>query len=151
MVSVDQIKKLRSETSAGVMETKKALEDAGGDLEKAKKLLQERGVAKAAKKAEREAADGLVVSYIHTTGKIGAIMEVFCETDFVARTKDFQNLAKELAMQVAATEPQDADELLAQEYIREPSKTVQDLVNEVIAKVGENIRVGRFTRFQIGG
>ncbi len=149
MVSVDQIKKLRSETSAGVMDVKRALEDAGGDLEKAKKLLQEQGVAKAAKKAEREAADGLVASYIHATGKIGAMIEVFCETDFVARTEDFQNLTKELAMQVAATDPKDADELLEQDYIRDPSKTVQDFINEVIAKVGENIRIGRFVRFQM--
>ena len=149
MVSVDQIKKLRSETSAGVMEIKKAFEDAGGDFAKAKKLLQERGVAKAAKKSDREASEGLIASYIHTTGKIGAIVEVFCETDFVARTPDFQNLAKELAMQVAATEPNDVGELLAQEYIRESSKTVQDLINEVIAKVGENIRIGRLARFQI--
>ncbi len=149
MMAIDKIKRLRSDTGAGVMEIKKALEDAGGDFAKAKRLLQERGVAKAAKKSERKAADGLVASYIHATGKIGAMVEVFCETDFVARTPDFRNLAKELAMQVAATEPQDADELLAQEYIREPSQTVQDLINELIAKVGENVRVGRFARFQI--
>lgn len=149
MTTIDGIKKLRTETGAGVMDVKKALEDAGGDVEKAKKLLQEQGVAKAAKKSDREAAEGLVASYIHNNGKIGAIVEVFCETDFVARTDDFQKLAHELAMQVTATDPQDADELLQQDYIREPSKTVQDLVNEVIAKVGENIRVGRFVRFQI--
>lgn len=131
------------------MDVKKALEESGGDPGKAKKLLQERGVAKAAKKSEREATKGLVSAYIHATGKIGAMVEVFCETDFVARTEDFQKLAKELAMQVAATDPQDADELLAQEYIREPSKTVQDLINEVRAKVGENISIGEFVRFQI--
>jgi len=150
MTTIDQIKKLRSETSAGVMETKKALEDAGGDTEKAKKLLQEWGVVKAQKKTDREAADGLVATYVHATGKIASMVELFCETDFVARTPDFQNLAKELAMQVAATDPQGSDELLSQEYIREPSKTVQDLINEVVAKVGENIRVGRFQRFEIG-
>ena len=149
MVSVDQIKKLRAEVGAGVIEVKKALEDSGGDIKGAKKLLQERGVAKAQKKSEREAVEGLVASYIHNNGKIGVLIEVFCETDFVARTEDFQRLSKELAMQVAATDPQDADELLEQEYIREPSKMVQDLVNETIAKVGENIRVGRLARFQI--
>lgn len=149
MTAIDQIKKLRAETSAGVIEAKKALEDAGGDFEKAKKLLQERGVAKAAKKSEREAADGLVTSYVHTTGKIGAIVEVFCETDFVARTEDFKKLSQELALQVAATDPQGSGELLQQEYIRDPGKTVQDVINEVIAKVGENIRIGKFARFQI--
>lgn len=149
MTAVDQIKKLRVETGAGVMDIKKALEDAGGDMGKAKKLLQERGVGKAAKKSDREASDGLVSAYIHATGKIGAMIEVFCETDFVARTDDFQKLAKELAMQVVAAEPKNAAEFLEQEYIRDPSKTVQDLINEVMAKVGENIRIGEFVRFQI--
>ena len=149
MSDIETVKELRIETGAAVMDIKRALEESGGDMEKAKKLLQERGVAKAQKKAEREAADGLVAAYIHTNGKIGAMVEVFCETDFVARTEDFQNLAHELAMQVAATDPKSTDELLSQKYIREPSKTVQDLVNEVIAKVGENIRIGEFTRFQI--
>lgn len=149
MVSVEQIKKLREETSAGVMDVKRVLEDSGGDLGKAKKLLQEAGAVKAQKKAGREASDGIIASYVHTTGKIGSLVELFCETDFVARTPEFQNLAHELAMQVAATDPGDADELLEQEYIRELSKTVQDLINEVIAKVGENVRIGRIVRFQI--
>jgi len=149
VATIDQIKKLREETSVGVMDIKRALEDAGGDFVEAKKLLQERGVAKAAEKSEREVAEGLVASYIHTTGKIGAMVELFCETDFVARTADFQNLAHELAMQVAAANPEGVDELLEQEYIREPGKTVRDLVNEVMAKVGENVRVGRIARFQI--
>lgn len=149
MTIIDQIKKLRIETGAGVVDTKKALEDSGGDLEKAKKLLQEWGVAKAAKKSEREAVDGLVATYVHATGKIASMVELFCETDFVARTEDFQKLTKELAMQVAATDPKDTDELLQQDYIREPSKTVQDVINETIAKVGENIRIGKFARFQI--
>ena len=131
------------------MDIKRALGESGGDQEKAKKMLREWGVAKAVKKSDREAADGLVATYVHATGKIGAMVEVFCETDFVARTEDFQKLAKEIAMQVAATDPKDADELLNQEYIREPNKKIQDLVNKVIAKVGENIRIGRFARFQI--
>jgi len=149
MVSVDQIKKLRADTGAGVMEVKKALEESGGDMEEAKKILRERGVAKAAKKASREAKEGRVSAYIHATGKIGAMVELFCETDFVARTEDFQKLGHELAMQVAATDPEDLDELLSQDYIRDPAKTVQDLINEVIAKVGENVKVGRFVRFEI--
>jgi len=149
MTTIDQIKKLRMETGAGVVDTKKALEESDGDSEKAKKLLQERGVAKAAKKTDREAADGLVATYVHTNCKIASMVELFCETDFVARTEDFKKLAKELAMQVAATNPEDADELLNQEYIRDPKKKIQDLVNEAIAKVGENIRIGKFARFQI--
>jgi len=148
-MNIEKVKTLREQTSAGVMDIKRALEDAAGDLEKAKKLLQECGVAKAAKKSDREAAEGLIASYIHTTGKIGAMVELFCETDFVARTEDFQNLAHELAMQVAATDPQDTDELLEQEYIRDPAKTVLDVINEVVAKVGENVRIGRLARFQI--
>ncbi len=149
MTTIDQIKKLRSETSAGVIDTKKALEESGGDLEKAKKLLKERGVAKQAKKSDRPSSEGLVATYVHATGKIASLVELFCETDFVARTEDFKKLSQELALQVAATDPKDSGELLSQDYVREPSKTVQDLINEVIAKVGENVRVGRFVRFQI--
>jgi len=149
MTAINQIKKLRLETSAAVMDVKRALEESDGDLERAKKLLQERGVAKAAKKSDRAAVDGLVATYVHATGKIASMVELFCETDFVARTEDFQNLAQELAMQVAAADPKDSSELLEQEYIREPSKAVQDLINEVIAKVGENVKVGRIVRFQI--
>ena len=149
MVAIDQIKKLRAETSVGVIEAKKALEDAGGDFTEAKKLLQERGVAKAAKKSDRPSSEGLVATYVHATGKIASMVELFCETDFVARTEDFKKLSQELAMQVAATDPQGSDELLSQDYIREPSKTVQDLINEVIAKVGENIKVGKLARFEL--
>jgi len=149
MVSVNQIKEIRLETSAAVMDIKKALEDSNGNLQKAKELLQERGVAKAQKKSDREASDGLVATYVHATGKIASMVELFCETDFVARTDDFKKLAQELALQAAATDPKDAEELLNQEYIREPSKTVRDLIKEMIAKVGENIRIGKFTRFQI--
>ena len=149
MVAIDQIKKLRAETSVGVIEAKKALEDAGGDFTEAKKLLQERGVAKAAKKSDRPSSEGLVATYVHATGKIASMVELFCETDFVARTEDFKKLSQELALQVVATDPQGSDELLSQDYIREPSKTVQDLINEVIAKVGENIKVGKLARFEL--
>ncbi len=149
MTIIDQIKKLRADTSAGVMEVKKALSESGGNTEKAKKLLQEWGVAKAAKKSERQSSEGLVATYVHVTGKIASMIELFCETDFVARTEDFKNLSRELAMQVAATNPKGNDELLSQAYIRESNKTVQDLINKVIAKVGENIRIGKFVRFQI--
>jgi len=148
-VSVEQIKNLRSKTGAGIMDCKKALEESGGDMEKAEKMLQERGVAKAAKKSDRKASEGWIAAYVHATGKIGAMVELFCETDFVARTEDFQKLGHELAMQVAATDPEDLDELLGQDYIRDPAKTVKDLINETIAKVGENVRAGRFVRFEI--
>ena len=152
-------------TGAGVMDSKRALEEAGGDLRKAEELLRQQGIASAAKKANRETNQGLVESYIHSGGRIGAIVEVNCETDFVARTDDFRDLAHSLAMQVAAMSPsyvdaaqapegEDVDAgqdcLLQQPFIRDPSKTVQDVVNETVGKLGENVRVRRFTRFSLG-
>jgi elongation factor Ts len=158
--TTEQIKELRDKTGAGIMECKKAIEDAQGDLAKAVQLIKERGLAIAAKKAEREAGQGLIDSYVHA-GRIGAMIELNCETDFVARTDDFRRLAREIAMQVAATNPSrlssqeastDGDvPLLDQPYIRDPGKTVQDLVNETIAKVRENVVIRRFARFELGG
>lgn len=148
-VTIETIKSLRQQTGAGVMEVKRALQEVGGNVEEAKKILAARGLAKAQTKSERAAVDGLIAAYIHATGKIGAMIELFCETDFVARTDDFSHLAKELAMQIAATNPADQEELLPQEYIRDPSRTVQALISETIAKVGENIKVGRFIRFEM--
>lgn len=166
-VTLDQIKELREATGAGVMDSKRALEASGGDIEKAKRYLAEQGLANAAKKAHRETAQGLVESYIHAGGRIGALVEVNCETDFVARTPDFQTLAREIAMQVAAMNPLTLSEnderppeadlrgdevaLLKQPYIRDNSKTIQDLINETIGKTGENIQVRRFVRFELGG
>lgn len=157
--STELIKELREKTGAGIMECKKAIEDAAGDLGHAEKLIKERGLAMAEKKAGREAGQGLIDSYIHA-GRIGAMIELNCETDFVARTDDFRQLAREIAMQVAATNPTrisstesstDGDvPLLDQPYIRDASKTVQDLLNETIARVRENIVVRRFARFEIG-
>jgi elongation factor Ts len=157
--NTELIKELRELTGAGVMECKKALEDATGDLTKAQQLIKERGLAMAEKKAGREAGQGLIDSYVHA-GRIGAMIELNCETDFVARTSDFKTLAREIAMQVAATNPsrvsgQDASTdsdvpLLDQPYIRDPSRTVQELVNETIAKVRENIVIRRFSRFELG-
>lgn len=149
MIDLEIIKTLREETGAGVMETKRALEEADGDIQKAKKLLKESGQARAAKKAEREVKAGLVESYIHTNGRVGSLVEVLCETDFVARTKDFVKLAHELALQAAGLEAETVDEFLQEPYIRDESKTVRDVVNEVIAKTGENIKVGRICRFKI--
>ena len=158
--TTELIKELRDKTGAGIMECKKAIEDAQGDLAKAVQLIKERGLAIAAKKAEREAGQGLIDSYVHA-GRIGAMIELNCETDFVARTDDFRRLAREIAMQVAATNPSrlssqeastDGDvPLLDQPYIRDPGKTVQDLVNETIAKVRENVVIRRFARFELGG
>ena len=148
-IGIEKIKKLREETGVGVMEVKRALEEAGGDLARARRLLKERGLARAQKKRERQTGEGRVFAYIHATGKIGALLELFCETDFVARTEDFNRLGHELAMQVAAMAPADSKELLAQEYIRDPSRKVAELVDEVIAKVGENIKVGRFVRYGV--
>jgi elongation factor Ts len=148
------------------MDCKRALEAADGDLEKAKKILGEMGVATAAKKADRVTAQGLVESYIHAGGRIGVIVEVACETDFVARTPAFKDLAHEIAMQVAAMNPlviseeeplPDAAEgrvdevvLLKQPWVRDTSKDIRTLVNETIGKTGENIQVKRFARFEIG-
>jgi elongation factor Ts len=160
------IKELRELTSAGVMDCKRALEDGDWDIKKAQGLLYERGIASAAKRAGRETAQGLVESYIHAGGRIGVIVEVGCETDFVARTDAFKTLAHEIAMQVAAGNPQviaaseiEADDerpateiaLLEQAYIRDPSKKIDDLVKETIGKTGENIQVKRFARFELGG
>src|SRR5712691_6014926 len=149
MASAKDVQRLRTETGAGVMDCKRALEDARGDFEKAKALLKERGLAKAQRKQDREAKEGIVEAYIHAGGKIGALVELSSETDFVARNPDFR-LALEIAMQVAAMDPKDVDELLEQAYIRDASKTVGELVTGLAATTGENVRVRRFKRFQLG-
>ena len=147
---IDQIKKLRTKTGAGIADCRKALEEAAGDFVKAQELLKSWGIDKATQKAGRAVGAGLVETYIHADGRIGAMVEVNCETDFVARTDEFKNLAHELAMQVAAMNPATVEELLKQEYIRDSAKTVDELVRETIAKVGENIVVKRFMRFELG-
>jgi elongation factor Ts len=164
-VSAETVKKLRDLTGAGMLDCKKALEGTGGDLEKAKEILRQRGIAIAEKKAAQETRQGLVEAYIHADGRLGALVELNCQTDFVARTDGFRALAHDLAMQVAATNPQhiapeelpagsdgDPEELclLVQPFIRDPSRTIQDLINDTIAKTGENIRVRRFARFHLG-
>ena len=148
-ISLEQLKKLRAETSAGVSDCRQALEDAGGDYEKAKKLLIDRGIEKAAKKSDRQTGAGLVESYVHG-GKVGVLVEVRCETDFVARTDDFKKLAHELALQVASMAPKDVKTLLKSEYIRDPKFTVEALIKQTIAKVGENITIARFSRMVLG-
>lgn len=148
-VDISDIKKLREETSASVADCRKALEESGGDYKKAHVWLKKRGLEKAEKKVGRETGEGLVESYIHATGKVGAMVIVTCETDFVARNEEFKNLARELAMQVAAMKPENVEELLNQEYIRDTSQTVEDLIKSSIAKFGENITLKRFERFEI--
>jgi elongation factor Ts len=146
----DDVKRLREETGAGVMDCKRALEETKGDFAKARALIKDRGLEKAQKKSDREAKEGLVEAYVHAGGRIGAMVELSSETDFVARNPDFQKLAKELAMQVAAMDPKNVDELLEQVYIRDSSKKVGDLVTGIAATTGENVRVRRFKRFQLG-
>jgi elongation factor Ts len=195
VASIDDIKRLREETGAGIMEAKRALNEASGDFGKAKKLLEQWGAASAAKRAGRAASQGVVEPYIHGGGQIGALVELDCETDFVARTDDFKSLAHEIAMHVAAMNPrylsaddipeEEANEvrqrlredaikngktpeiaervaeggfrkyleqnaLLEQPYVRDDSKKIKQLVQEVAAKTGENVVVKRFTRYQIG-
>lgn len=149
-ITMDQIKQLREKTSAGVMDCRRALEEANGDVEKAAEILRKQGLEKAEKKSDRETSQGLVESYVHQTGRIGVIVEVLCETDFVARTEDFKSLCHEIAMQIASMNPKDTEELLNQEYIRDGSKKISDLVKEAIAILGENIVVKRFARIDIG-
>lgn len=149
-VKLDDIKRLREETSAGVSDCRRALEESGGDYEKAKKLLVARGRQKAASKEGKETHQGIVESYVHSNGKVGVLVELRCETDFVARTEEFRRLAHEIALQVAAMNPKDVGELLFSEYIRDTNKTIETLIKEVIAKVGENITIATFSRIQIG-
>jgi len=149
-INLQDIKKLREETSASIMDVKKALEESGSDFGEAKKLLVEKGKARAAKKsAERTVKDGLVESYIHTTGKVGSLILLSCETDFVAKTDEFKKLAYEISMQAASQDYGSVDELLSDEYIRDPSKKVSDLINETVAKLGEKIVLSKVIRFSI--
>ncbi len=164
-ISTDKIKELREQSGAGVMECRNVLLEAEQDMEKALKILKERNLFKVEKKRNRVVSQGLVEAYVHPGGRIGAMVEVNCETDFVARTDEFKELAHHLAMQIAAmtpqfisleTVPEGADIeaqtacLLLQPYIKNPDMTIQDIINETIAKVGENIKVSRFARFELG-
>jgi elongation factor Ts len=164
-ITAAMVKELRDQSGAGIMQCRQALTEAEGDTEKALEILKQQSLFKAVKKAERRAVEGLIEAYIHTAGRVGAMVELNCETDFVARTDEFKQLAHHLAMQVAAMnpkfiteeeytpeieeEPQDAC-LLLQADIKEPDKTIKEVITEVIAKTGENIKVGRFIRFELG-
>ena len=164
-ITTGMIKKLREQSGAGIMDCRSALVGCGGDIDKALAMLREKGLLKAQKKAERVTSQGLVEAYIHTAGRIGSMVEINCETDFVARTDEFKQLAHCLAMQVAALAPRyiSAEEikegealdpmeacLLSQPYIKDPTRTVKDIIVEVIARTGENIKVRRFIRYELG-
>jgi elongation factor Ts len=149
MISAEAVKKLREQTGSSMIECKKALEEAGGDEQKAQEILVKRGAEIASKKADRQTKAGLIDSYIHPNGKMGVILELDCETDFVARNENFKILAHEICLHVAAMSPQNTEELLAQPFIKNPEITVQDLINETIGKIGENIKVGQFVRIII--
>jgi elongation factor Ts len=163
--SAQDVARLREETGAGMLDCKKALDENNGDFDKAKEQLRERGFAAAAKRAERETAEGMITSYIHHNGRYGSLVEVNCESDFVARTADFQELVQQLAIHIAAANPlylsqdempKDSEDdpkdvvLLLQPYVKDESRTIQDLVTDTISKTGENIRVRRFARFELG-
>lgn len=149
MVDTKLIKELREKTGAGVADCREVIDAAKGDMKKAEALLQKKGFEKAAKKADRETSQGLIESYVHA-GRIGVLIELNCETDFVARTDEFKKLAHEIALQVSSMNPKDVKALLAQEYIRDASKTIEILIKETIAKLGENIILSRFSRVELG-
>ena len=163
-ITTDRVKSLREETNAGVMDCKKALEEANGDLITAISLLREKGIASVAKKTDRATNEGIIESYIHGNSKVGAMVELVCETDFVARMEEFKELAHNIAMQIAAMNPQYLDEseieeksntndellLMKQAFIKDSSKNISDLVTDLASKVGENIKVRRFSRFELG-
>jgi len=164
-IPTTRVKELRDQSGAGVMDCRNALLEAEGDIEKALELLKQKGCLQVQKKAERAATQGVIEAYIHTAGQIGTMVEVNCETDFVAHTDEFKELAHHLAMQVAAMSPQfiSTEEvpegaeiepqsacLLLQPFIKNPDQTIQDIINETIAKLGENIKVNRFARFEVG-
>jgi len=149
MIKAEQVKEFRQKTGFSIMESKKALEQADGDEKKAKQILDKQGAEKALKKSDREAKQGLIEAYIHNNGKVGVLLELNCETDFVARNEEFKNLAHDLAMHIAAMNPKDKKELLAQPFIKDEEKTIDGLVKEIIAKLGENVKIGKFTRLAI--
>ena len=149
-ITTDLIKKLRDETGAGVMRVKGVLEEVKGDEKRALEILKEEGFEKAAKRSERETSQGIVTSYIHHSGKVGVLVEILCETDFVAKNELTQNLGKEIALQIASMNPKDTKELEGQDFIKDTSKKILDLVKEVSSKTGENIKIGKFARIQVG-
>ncbi|MFH1280705.1 MAG: elongation factor Ts [Candidatus Beckwithbacteria bacterium] len=147
-ISLQEVKKLRKETGLGIMEVKKALTQAKGDVRKAKELLKKSGLEKLAKRGNKETGEGKVYAYVHAGGAVGALVKVLCETDFVANSDGFVNLCKELAMQVASMKPKNVKELLAQKYIRNPKKSIKDLVEEAGITFKEKVVIGDIARLE---
>lgn len=150
-ISYDQILKLREATGAPVMRAKKVLDEVSGDLKKAEEILRKEGFEKAGKRSDRATSQGIIETYVHHSGKIAAVVEVLCETDFVAKNALFREMAHNLALQLASSPASNVDEFLKQDYIKDPSKKVSELVQEVIAKTGENCKVSRIWRIELGG
>ena len=144
------IKKLREETGAGMLDCKKCLDEADGNYDQAKKLALAKGLAKADKKADRETKEGYIASYVHQTNKVAAMVEILCETDFVAKNSDFQEMAKNVAMHITAMNPDNVEELLAQSFVRDPEITIEELVKRTSGKIGEKFVVNRFIRYEVG-
>lgn len=148
-MNIEDLKKLRQDSGAGIADCKEALSESKGDYKKALEIIKQKGFDKAAKKADREVKAGLVEVYSHA-GKVGVVVDVLCETDFVAKTEDFKNLAHELALQIASMNPENTEELLKQDYVRDTSLTIDALIKSVIGKLGENIQIGKFVRIELG-
>ena len=149
-ITAKQIRALREKTGAPMYRVKKVLEELEGNENKAETILKKEGFEKAATKLDRQTNAGEIAVYVHHSGKVASVVEVYCETDFVARNKLFRELAHNLALQVAAMDPKNVDELMEQEFIKDSTKKVEDLVKEVIAKTGENVRIGRIIRVELG-
>jgi elongation factor Ts len=148
MMTAEDIKRLRDMTGAGVMDAKRALEEADGDIDKAVSIIGERGLMKAEKKSDRATGAGVLVTYVHND-RIGVLFELRCETDFVARLDEFKKLGHDIAMHIAAMDPADQAELLAQPFVKDQGTTVENLIKSVVAKTGENIQLGRFCRYAL--
>lgn len=146
---IDKIKQLRDETGASIGEIRKALEESDGFVDKARGILSRQWEAIAAKKAEREVRAGVIDAYVHANGRIGVLVELWCETDFVARHPAFRQAAHNFAMHIAAMAPPDTEVLLTQEFIRDPTRKVGDIVKELVGKFGENVKIGNFARFEL--
>ncbi|MBD3250261.1 MAG: translation elongation factor Ts [Candidatus Pacebacteria bacterium] len=148
--TIEDIQKLRQATGARVLDCKKALQEAEGDFEKAQQIVSEKGLARAEKKADRNVSQGYIASYVHTTGKIATMVEVLCETDFVAKNEEFQTMARDIAMHISAMNPATVEELLEQDFVKDSDQTIEKLVKSLSGKIGERMVVSRFVRFEIG-
>ncbi len=149
-ITTEDVKKLRETTGARIMDCKKALEEANGDFAQAVKLVEAKGMARAEKNLDRETKAGFIANYVHMTGMTAALVEVVCETDFVAKNQEYRDLAREVAMQVVAMNPESVSELLEQEFIKDPSKTIGEMLKALSGKIGEKMEIRRFVRYELG-